>query len=97
MMDLSWSMGTSVNDGEKKNIYLCTEYELHYTSVDTIMNSLHNLGTSAQMYKIDIRRAFQHIKVDPEDIDLLGLQIQDEYFLDLFLGHSLYYASEWLP
>ena len=63
-------------------MYLGTEYELHYPSVDTITNSLWNLGTSAQMYKIDISRAFHHIKVDPADIDLLGLQFQDKYFLD---------------
>ena len=32
--------------------------------------SLGNLGPSAQMFKIDISRAFRQIKVDPGDIDL---------------------------
>ena len=82
IMDLSWPKAASVNDGVMKNVYLGTEYELHYLSVDTITNLLRNLGTSPQMYKIDISRAFCHIKVDPADIDLLGLEFQDKYFLD---------------
>ena len=53
-----WILVASVNDGVKKNVYLGTEYELHYTSVETITNLLRNLGTSAQMYKIDISRDF---------------------------------------
>ena len=50
-MDLSWPKGASVNDGVKKDVYLGTEYDLRYPSLDTITNSLRNLGTSAQMYK----------------------------------------------
>ena len=52
----------------KKDVYLSTEYDLHYPSVDTITNSLRNLRTSAQMYKIDISRAFRHIKVDTRTV-----------------------------
>ena len=40
IMNPSWPQGASVNDGVKKNVYLGTEYELHYPSVDTITNSL---------------------------------------------------------
>ena len=93
IMDLSWPKGASVDDGVKKNVYLGTEYELHYPSVDTITNSLQNLGTSAQMYKIDISRAFRHIKVDPADIDLLGLHFQDKYFLDRSVAFGFRHGS----
>ena len=33
------------------------------------------------MFKVDISRAFRQLKVDPGDIDLLGLK-QDAYFID---------------
>ena len=89
IMDLSWPKGASVNDG----VYLGTEYDLHYPSVDTITNSLQNLGTSAQMYKIDISRAFRHIKVDPANIDLLGIQFQDKYFLDQSVAFGFRHGS----
>ena len=59
-----------------------TPYDLNYPSVDSITNSLRNLGPSAQIYKIDISRAFRQIKIDPGDIDLLGIKFQDQYFLD---------------
>ena len=52
IMDLSWPKGASVNDGVKTDVYLGTEYDLHYPSVDTITNSLQNLGTSAQMKRL---------------------------------------------
>ena len=93
IMDLSWPKGASVNDGVMKNIYLGTEYDLSYPSVDTITDSLRKLGTSAQMYKIDISRAFRQIKIDPADIDLLGLQFQDQYFLDQSVAFGFRHGS----
>ena len=57
-MDLSWQKGASVNNGVAKDVYLGTPYELKFPSVDLIKNSLRNLGPSAQMFKIDISRAF---------------------------------------
>ena len=82
IMDLSWPKGHSVNDGILKDIYLNTEYRLNYPSVDCISASLRSLGPAAIIYKIDIRRAFCQIKVDPA-IDLLGLKFKNKYFLDL--------------
>ena len=44
------------------------------------MNKLIDLGPGSLMFKIDISRAFLQLKVDPGDIDLLGLK-QDAYFI----------------
>ena len=38
------------------------------------------------MFKVDISRAFHHIKVDPGDIDLLGIKFVNQYFLDRSLA-----------
>ena len=43
------------------------------------------------MYKIDISRAFRHIKVDPAD--LLDLQFQDKYFLDRSVAFGFRHGS----
>ena len=83
IMDLSWPLGLSVNQGVTKDIYLGTEFELKYPSVDHITATLRKLGPAAMIYKIDISRAFRQIKVDPGDIDLLGFKFKDEYFIDL--------------
>ena len=47
-------------------------------SVDDIVNKLTELGLGSLMLKIDISRAFRQLKVDPGDIDLLGLK-QDAF------------------
>ena len=82
IMDLSWPQRAYVNDGVLKDSYLQTTYELHYPSIDLMMDSLQKLGTSAQIYKVDISRAFRQIKVDPADIDLLGIKFDHEYCID---------------
>ena len=37
------------------------------------------LGHGALLYKIDVSRAFRHVKVDPGDYDLLGLHWRHAY------------------
>ena len=83
IMDLSWPKVASVNDGVSKEKYLGTSYTLHYPSVDNITDTLSRLGPGAKLFKIDISRAFRHLRVDPADIDLLGLQVDHLRFLDL--------------
>ena len=82
IMDLSWPKGASVNAHVQKDIYLGTQYALNYPSIDSITDSLCNLGPAAKIYKVDISRAFRQIKIDPLDIDLLGLTFQNQYFID---------------
>ena len=83
IMDLSCPKGLSINNGVDKDTYLSTSYLLNYLSIDNITASLCKLGPAAQLFKIDISRAFRQIKIDPGDIDLLGMKFQDHYFLDL--------------
>ena len=83
IMDLSWTKGGSVNDGVSKDLYLGTSYTLHYPSIDNITAALHRLCPGAKIFKIDISMAFRHSRVDPADIDLLGLQVDGRHFLDV--------------
>ena len=82
IMDLSWPQGASVNTAVQKDVYLGTQYILNYPSIDSITDALVKLGPAALMYKIDISRAFRQIKIDPRDIDLLGIKFLDQYFID---------------
>ena len=75
IMDLSWPPNYSVNSGVRKDIYLDTIYSLHYLSIDNITEALVKQGPAAQLYKIGISQAFQHLRVDQADIDLLGFQV----------------------
>ena len=79
IIDLSWPVGALVNAGIDKNTYLGSEFELTFPSVDDITNALKQLGKGAFLYKVDVSRAFRHVKVDPGDYDLLGLQWDGTY------------------
>ena len=85
IIDLSWPKGHSVNDGVGKQSYLGTDFLLKYPSVDSIIRTLNKLGPACSIFKIDISCAFRHIRIDPGDLDLLGLQHLDQYYLDLSL------------
>ena len=52
-----------------------SKFTLNYPSVDQIVDRILQLGLGSFIYKIDISRAFRQLKVDPGDIDLLGLKM----------------------
>ena len=68
IVDLSWPKGQSVNIGVSKDVYLGSELILNYPSVDDIVHRLTELGPGSLLFKIDISRAFHHLKVDPRDL-----------------------------
>ena len=84
IIDLSWPKGHAVNTGVYKNKYLGTYFKLQYPSIENITMALNTLGPGAMLYKVDISHAFRHIRIDPRDIDLLGISHNN-----LFLDQSL--------
>ena len=92
IVDLSWPVGQSVNDGVPKDRYLNTYFDLNYPSVDNIVDKLKQLGDSALLFKIDISRAFRHLRIDPGDLELLGLK-HDSYYIDETLVFGFRHGS----
>ena len=84
IVDLSWPKNASVNAAVQKNVYLGSHFLLKYPSLDDITTELKKLGPGALIYKVDISRAFRRIRIDPGDIDLLGIRHKS-----LFLDGSL--------
>ena len=81
IIDLSWPKEHSVNAGIDKNSYLNSDFALQFATVDHIISELveKKVGRGAHLCKIDMSRAFCHIKVDPVDYDLLGLYWNSHY------------------
>ena len=92
IVDLSWPHNFSVNAGVSKNKYLGNYFELRYPSIDNIVQAVKEVGPSALMFKIDISRAFRHLKIDPGDLDLLGL-CHNKYFFDGSLPFGFRHGS----
>ena len=79
IIDLSWSLGASVNAGIDKDSYLNSNFCLTFPTVDDITGELRKLGRGALLYMVDVPRVFRHVKVDPGDYDLLGLEWGGHY------------------
>ena len=81
IMDLSWPKGASINNAIHKFKYLDTYFSLSYPSIDHIVHHVKKLGPCSLLYKVDISRDSRHLRIDPGDIDLLGI-LHNQLFLD---------------
>ena len=81
IVDLSCPQGASVNAGIASNTYLGSDFILSLSNIDNITNKVKRFGKGSLIFKIDISRAFRHVKIDPLDYPLLGLSL-DKYYFD---------------
>ena len=58
----------SVNAGVHSDTYLQTPFSLTLPSLDNITQKVKENGKGSLLYKIDLSRAFQRIKLDPKCI-----------------------------
>ena len=93
IIDLSWPLGASLNSGIDKNTYLDAPFTLTFSTVDDITSELKPLRHGALLYKIDVSRAFRHIKEDPGDYDLLGLHWHHAY-VDTCVLFGIWHRSQ---
>ena len=76
---MSWPLWASGNTGINKNLYLYRNFCLTFPTVDDITGELRKLGHGKLLYKVDVSCESCHVKVDPDDFDLLGLEWQGHY------------------
>ena len=58
-----------------------------------LRRKLRGLGPVAHLYKVDISRGFRHLKIDPPDYDLLGLEWNGAY-IDTCLAFGSRHSSQ---
>ena len=93
IMDLSFPHGLAVNSKINKDSYLGTNLILILPSIDQITSKVKKHARGSLLYKIDISRAFRHVKIDPRDYFLLGLRHKNYFCLDTcdtISRHELY-------
>lgn len=84
IQNLSAPPGHSVNDGISKD--LCS---LSYVSVDDVAEEVGRMGRGALMAKFDLKSAYRHIPVHPDDRRLLGMEWEGKLFIDTRLPFGL--------
>ena len=82
IVDLSWPLGKSVNDNVCSNSYMGTMFKLKFPTVDDIVDRVKQLNGKCLLYKLDLQRAFRHLKLDPRDINKTGLQFLGNFYID---------------
>ena len=82
IVDLSWPKLASVNHNIASDVYMDTPFKLMFPTIDDIVNRIIALKGNCLLYKVDIRRAFRILKLDPRDIIFTGLQWKGKYYVD---------------
>ena len=73
IMDLPFPLGTSVKDGIPKDTYMGDPFKLHHPATDILVQLISDKGPKCLLYKVDIKRCYRWLPVDPYDYHLLGL------------------------
>ena len=84
IVDLSHPRNHSVDDGIPKD--LCS---IRYITIEDAINDIIILGKGTMLAKVDIKSAFRLLPVHPTDRHLLGMQWQNNTFIDLCLPFGL--------
>ena len=84
IVDLSFPMGASVNDGIPSD-----RCSLRYPSLDLAIQQILKVGQDAQLSKLDIKDAYRIVPVHPHDWPLLGMHWRGHYYIDTRLPFGL--------
>ena len=78
--DLSFPESKSVNSGIPSDTYLQDEYQLWLPGISRLVDFIMQKGKGCKIFKRDLKRAFRQIPVDPNNIPLLGFQVDSEFY-----------------
>jgi len=68
---------------ESVNDYIDPDYtKVKYSDFDNAVRMLRRLGTGTWMAKMDLKNAFRLLPCSPDDFDLLGIKLDNMYFID---------------
>ena len=60
-------------------------FTLKYQTVDDVVDQIRIFGPQALIFKIDLERAFQNLRIELFDYPVLGLQWQGKCYVDIEL------------
>lgn len=81
IMDLSFPHGCSPNDGIDIYNHFGKDHSL--PCISDLIKKLQLQGPGSWIWKADLSRAYQQIRIDPLDTPLLGFRVEDLFYIDL--------------
>ena len=94
ILDLSYPVGNSINDGISQEYYLGKKINICYPNVDDFVDIIKLKGQGCLMFKKDLNRAYRQIPLCPGDMHLVGFQWEDAIFADRVLPMGLRSSSQ---
>ena len=88
-VDLSWPLGSSVNNAVPDNYFYLFKFQLKYPTIDDIIHKIRQVGSSSLLYKIDLQGVLCNLRVDPLDYKALGLHWRDVTYMDIGIPFGL--------
>ena len=88
-VDLSWPLGSTINNAVPDNYFDFFKFQFKYTTIDNTVHKIQQLGDSTLLYKIDLQRVFCNLRVDPLDYKALGLRWHDVTYMDVGVPFGL--------
>ena len=85
ILDLSWPVGSSENDGIQSGSFWAQEIALVYPTVDLLADRVAALGSGCLRFKRDLKQAYRQFPVDPRDYPLLGYFWNGNFYFDVVL------------
>ena len=91
-MDLSFPKNLSVNSNVPLDTYMNTKFMLTLPTIDNIVEKIVKLGRVSMLFKVDIARAFRHLKIDPADFRFLDI-FNEGFYYDTALAFDFRHGS----
>ena len=85
IVDLSFPVGSGVNEGILKDNYLGFSAQLTFPKVDDFAFRIYTLGQGCMMFKVDLSQYFRQLPLNPGDYSLLGYIIDGQIYFDKVL------------
>ena len=93
ILDLSWPIFGSINSGVSKQEYCGIPYKLRLPTADDAIKLILKHGPGCHMYSVDLARAFRQLRSDPYDWALLGIQWNQDYYVDMAIPFGIRWGS----
>ena len=93
VLDLSFPLGSSVNDGIPKDSYLDQPFHLSLPRSADFVDLILSKGAGCYLYKKDLKRAYRQIPVHPRDYIFLAYHWCDSFYFDVVLPFDLCSAT----
>ena len=89
IVDFSFPVGRSINEGIPKATYLDHKVEFSLPSVQSMVSRINVLGKGCLLYKRDLKHAFRQFSIDPGDYKFTGMSWDNNIYFDTRLAMGL--------